>query len=278
MEFIDLTNCACNVLRTANAEDKAKLTRSYIAQINDHPDKVIIGKAKPDIRPARPDKPELLDPNKMPRRRNAGSLKSKVTLLHAIAHIELNAIDLAWNMVARFAPLYEGHAEKDTPLTLPMDFFLDWLSVAGDEAKHFLLLNDYLKTFDMRYGDFPAHDGLWEAAEKTRHDLAARLAIVPMVLEARGLDVTPHMIANFTAQGDKDTVAILNVILEEEVNHVRIGRVWFEYFCTAHGHDIESYWQALVREYFHGKLKRPFNHDDRFKAGMIRDWYEPLAD
>ena len=85
-------------------------------------------------------------------------------------------------------------------------------------------------------------------------------------------------LVNFTAQGDKDTVAILNVILEEEVNHVRIGRVWFEYFCTAHGHDIESYWQALVREYFHGKLKRPFNHDDRYKAGMIRDWYEPLAD
>lgn len=277
MEKIDFTEMACTVLSCANADQKARLTRQYIELVNNHDNIIITGSHQPAIRPSRPEKPELLDPNKMPRRRNAGSLKSKIALLHAIAHIELNAIDLAWDMLARFAPLYEGNsADKD--FTLPIEFFTDWLSVAGDEAKHFLLLNDYLKTFDAEYGDLPAHDGLWEAAEQTRHDLSARLAIVPMVLEARGLDVTPHMIESFSAQGDHDTVDILKIILEEEVNHVRIGRVWFEYFCNKHGHDVEEYWQSLVRQYFHGKLKRPFNHDDRFKAGMIRDWYEPLAD
>ena len=275
MDKIDLTYCACKVLRTDNAEEKARLTRQFSADILAAPERVIIGSEQPDLRPARPAKPELLAPGKMTRRRNAGSTKTKITLLHAIAHIELNAIDLAWDMIARFAPLYSANSNN---FSLPLDFFMDWLSVAADEAKHFLLLNDYLKTFDVSYGDFPAHDGLWEAAEKTHHDLAARLAVVPMVLEARGLDVTPQMIENFTAQSDDDTVAILKIILEEEVNHVRIGRVWFEYFCNAHGYDIESHWQALVREYFHGKLKRPFNHNDRFKAGMIRDWYEPLAD
>ena len=276
MERIDLTECACLVLRCADADEKARMTRRFVDAINQSPDAVFIGSEKPDIRPNRPSRPELLDPNKMPRRRNAGSLKSKIALLHAIAHIELNAIDLAWDMLARFAPLYNNDAKDE--FSLPFEFYTDWLSVAGDEAKHFLLINDYLKTLGASYGDLPAHDGLWEAAEQTRHDISARLAIVPMVLEARGLDVTPHMIESFEKKNDQNTVDILKVILEEEVNHVRIGRVWFQHFCEYHKHDIETYWQSLVRKYFHGSLKRPFNHDDRFKAGMIRDWYEPLAD
>lgn len=280
MECLDLTECACTVLRCANGDEKARLTRRYVDAIAQDQKRVTIGDHAPDLRPSRPDAPELLMPHKMPKRRNAGSLKSKVILLHAIAHIELNAIDLAWDMLARFAPLHKDKAQDNGAqnFTLPTAFYMDWLRVAGDEAKHFLLINDYLKTLGAAYGDYPAHDGLWEAAEKTRHDIAARLAIVPMVLEARGLDVTPHMIEKFKSQGDQDTVDILEIILREEVDHVRIGRHWFEEYCRAHGHDIETYWQGLVRTYFHGTLKRPFNHDDRAKAGMIRDWYEPLAD
>jgi uncharacterized ferritin-like protein (DUF455 family) len=278
MQKLDLTHCACRVLRCANAQDKALITRGFVEEVNGNIATVFIGHDSPDIRPARPIKPELLDPRTMPpsNKRNKGVSK-KIVLLHAIAHIELNAIDLAWDMIARFAPLYDGHA-PDAPYNLPIDFFMDWLSVAGDEAKHFLLLNDHLKNHDAAYGDLQAHDGLWESAEKTRHDIAARLAIVPMVLEARGLDVTPNMIKTFESQNDHDTAAILKIILSEEVNHVRIGRHWFEDYCLRHKKDGQDYWQSLVRQYFHGKLKPPFNHDKRQDAGMIRDWYEPLAD
>jgi uncharacterized ferritin-like protein (DUF455 family) len=278
MERLDLTDCACEVLRCANGEEKARITRHYVDAIAQDPARVTIGSSAPDMRPKRPTAPELLMPHKMPKRRNAGTLKSKIIFLHAIAHIELNAIDLAWDMLARFAPLHDEKTHDAGSFTLPTAFYMDWLSVAGDEAKHFLLLHDYLGQLGAAYGDYPAHDGLWESAEKTHHDIAARLAIVPMVLEARGLDVTPHMIEKFKRKNDQDTVDILQTILNEEVDHVRIGRHWFEFYCAAHNHDVEKYWQGLVREYFHGTLKRPFNHDDREKAGMIRDWYEPLAD
>mgnify|MGYP003624332634 CR=1 FL=1 len=278
MELIDLTQCACTVLRCANGDEKARLTRGYIDAIAKDPTRIIIGDAAPDMRPNRPETPELLMAHKMPKRRNAGSLKNKILFLHAIAHIELNAIDLAWDILARFASLHNEKAPNSGAFTLPTAFYMEWLSVAGDEAKHFLLINDYLKQLGAAYGDYPAHDGLWEAAELTSHDIAARLAIVPMVLEARGLDVTPHMIDKFKSKNDQDTVDILQIILREEVDHVRVGRQWFEYYCAAHKKDVETFWQELVRTYFHGTLKRPFNHDDRLKAGMIRDWYEPLAD
>tara|TARA_R110002124_G_scaffold287365_1_gene474216 strand:+ start:151825 stop:152661 length:837 start_codon:yes stop_codon:yes gene_type:complete len=278
MQRLDLTQCACRVLRCANAQEKAELTRSFVEDINGQSDRVLIGHDSPDIRPARPERPELHDPRAMApsNKRNKGVPK-KIVLLHAIAHIELNAIDLAWDMIARFAPLYDEHA-PEAAYNLPIEFFMDWLSVAGDEAKHFLLLNAHLKHHGAAYGDLAAHDGLWESAEKTRHDIAARLAIVPMVLEARGLDVTPGMIKNFEAQNDSDTASILKIILSEEVNHVRIGRHWFEDYCLRHNKDGLEYWQSLVRHYFGGKLKPPFNHDKRQDAGMIRDWYEPLAD
>lgn len=264
-----LCDAALDVLSTAAPQEKAGKTRQYAAAWRNG-DILEIGHVHLPNRPARPERPELLPPLQMPKRAKAGSLRSKIALLHALAHIELNAIDLAWDVMAR---------GFDTGgFALPRVFYDDWMKVADDEAKHFLMLEERLNDLGASYGDLPAHDGLWEASEKTAHDFAARLAIVPMVLEARGLDVTPGMIAGMTAQDDHKTARLLQVIHDDEITHVRAGTVWFEGWCTHHGKDVEEYWQSLVRRYFHGRLKRPFNHPSREEAGMIRDWYEPLAD
>ena len=269
-----LSDYALDILTTANAHDKAHKTRAYKQEWDKTQHKEIgLISHMPD-RPARPDRPELLMPRDMPKRSKGDSERNKITLLHAVSHIELNAIDLAWDIIGRYAPM---HQAKDG-FTLPIDFFEDWLKVADDEAKHFLLLSDRLSDFNTSYGDLPAHDGLWESATKTANNFAARLAIVPMVLEARGLDVTPNMIALMTSKGDDKTANILRIIHDDEFTHVRAGTLWFEKWCDHHNKDIQDYFQALVREYFHGTLKKPFNHPSRGEAGMIRDWYEPLAD
>ena len=271
-----LCNAALDILNCANPIDKASKTRVH-AQNWRAGNITHIGLAAGiPPRPARPEKPELLAPAKMPKRRKAGSTKSKIALLHAIAHIELNAIDLAWDIMARFAHYSDQNQEQG--FTLPKAFFDDWLKVADDEAKHFLMLVERLGDFDAAYGDLPAHDSLWESSEKTAHDFAARLAIVPMVLEARGLDVTPNMIAAMNKQGDDKTSNMLQIIHDDEITHVRAGTRWFESWCEYHDFDIEEKWQDLVRTYFARTLKRPFNHPSREEAGMIRDWYEPLAD
>ncbi|MGH1403598.1 MAG: ferritin-like domain-containing protein [Alphaproteobacteria bacterium] len=267
---------ALDVLTCANAKDKAHKTRAHMRDWQEAETHKIGLSQNLKIRPARPEHPVLLPASEMPRRRKAGTTKSKIALLHAIAHIELNAIDLAWDIIARFA----GYADDNTPdgFALPHAFFEDWLKVADDEAKHFLMLEERLNDFDACYGDLPAHDGLWEASEKTATDFAARLAIVPMVLEARGLDVTPGMIEMMKQQGDDKTAEMLKIIHDDEITHVRAGTLWFEHWCSHHGLDIETHWQHLVCTYFDGTLKRPFNHPSREQAGMIRDWYEPLAD
>lgn len=267
--MIRLCDAALDVLSTPAAKDKARKTQRYArdwraGKISE------IGTADLPDRPARPARPVLLPATQMPRRAKAGSTKSKIALLHALAHIELNAIDLAWDVMARDFPL-EG-------FVLPKAFYDDWIKVADDEAKHHLMLEERLNALGASYGDLPAHDGLWEASEKTAHDFAARLAIVPMVLEARGLDVTPGMIAAMNKHGDQKTAAMLQIIHDDEITHVRAGTVWFQAWCAHMGRDVESCWQDLVRTYFNGQLKRPFNHPSRGEAGMIRDWYEPLAE
>ena len=269
-----LSDAALEVLQTPDATQKAQKTREFKEQYDAGIIKGI--HVIPDLphRPARPDKPELLMPRDMPKRGKAGTTQSKIALLHAIAHIELNAIDLAWDIIARFSHFYE----TSESFALPIEFYEDWLKVADDEAKHFLMLNGRLADFDASYGDLPAHDGLWESAEKTAHDFAARLAIVPMVLEARGLDVTPNMIALMRAQNDDKTADMLQIIHDDEITHVRAGTLWFEAWCAHHNRDIEAEFQALVKQYFNAALKRPFNHPSRFEAGMLQDWYEPLAD
>ena len=202
----------------------------------------------------------------MPRRRNFGSAAGRTALLHALAHIELNAIDLAWDIVARFVA--SG---------VPRVFFDDWVGVAAEEARHFLLLSARLAALGISYGDLPAHDGLWEAAAATAGDLLARLAVVPLVLEARGLDVTPAMAARLERAGDPQSAAVLQMIYEQEIGHVAIGRRWFDFCCCAEGLIPAQVFHDRVNRFFNGELKPPFNRAAREAAGFPACYYEPLA-
>lgn len=222
-----------------------------------------IGDAGAPDRPARPARPELLPPRKMPRRRAGKSRSERIALYHAIAHIEFNAIDLAFDLIARFA-------EPD----LPRAFYADWVAVGAEEAHHFTLLAGRLEALGAAYGDLPAHDGLWDAAAATADDLLARLAVVPLVLEARGLDVTPGMIDRLDSYGDAAGVDILRLILREEIGHVAAGTRWFEWLCKARGVDAQEAWQDLVRSRFKGALKPPFNEEARRAAGFDPTWIE----
>jgi uncharacterized ferritin-like protein (DUF455 family) len=225
-----------------------------------------VGDEGPPPRPARLDRPLLRPPKEMPKRRAFGSLAGRIALLHALAHIELNAIDLAWDIVARFCA--EG---------LPRAFCDDWAGVAAEEAGHFASLSRRLADFGVRYGDLPAHDGLWDAAAATAGDLLARLAVVPLVLEARGLDVTPQMALRLEHAGDRQSAALLHCIYDDEIGHVAVGIAWFERLCRARGLAAEEVFRDRVRRCFKGALKPPFNHAARAAAGFPARYYEPLA-
>lgn len=216
-------------------------------------------------RPGRPRKPDLVAPNKVPRR-SVESERGRIAMIHALAHIELNAIDLALDIVARFA-------DQD----VPRSFFDGWMGVADDEARHFGLLQERLARFGSHYGALPAHDGLWEAATDTAGDLHARLAIVPLVLEARGLDVTPSLLAKLYAVGDDETAAILSVIYEDEKTHVAVGAKWFRFLCARQRRDPAAAFQTLVRRHFRGDMKPPFNDLARSAAGLTPGFYRTLA-
>lgn len=217
-------------------------------------------------RPGRPDRPELLPPNRMPRR-STGGPNGRIALLHALAHIELNAVDLAFDILGRFAD--PG---------LPRQFHADWLRVGVEEALHFRLLAARLAALGAAYGDLPAHDGLWDAARVTSDTVLARLAIVPMVLEARGLDVTPLLISKMRRAGDAETVAALEVIYRDEQGHVGFGVTWFLHVCARDGLEPMATWQDIVRARFRGRLKPPFNAEARAKVGMAPELYQPLAE
>ncbi|HEX3535996.1 MAG TPA: ferritin-like domain-containing protein [Stellaceae bacterium] len=253
------------MLRAADPAAKVALTRQLIEcwRFGDLP----IGTAVPPPRPARPERPVLLPPRDMPKRRHFGSRTGHIALLHALAHIELNAIDLAWDMVARFG----GPG-------MPREFAGDWAEVAAEEAEHFELLAARLEALDVAYGDLPAHDGLWEAAAATAQDLLARLAVVPLVLEARGLDVTPAMIERLGCAGDRDSAAVLERIYRDEIGHVAVGARWFDRLCRDAGLDPALTYQHRVRRYFRGTLKPPFNDAARTAAGFPVGWYELLAE
>ena len=227
---------------------------------------LVVGIAPPPGRPARPERPALLPPRDMPKRRNFGSPAGRIALLHALAHIELNAIDLAWDIVARFSGA-----------GLPRTFHDDWTGVAAEEAEHFALLADRLATLGTAYGELPAHDGLWEAAAATAHNLLARLAVVPLVLEARGLDVTPEMTRRLERAGDRDSAAILERIYCDEIGHVAVGARWFRRLCQEEDLDPPTAFRNLVRRHFTGGLKPPFNRLARDAAGFPASYYEPMA-
>ena len=261
-----LCEAAVAVLTTAAPLDKVRLTQEYAAAWREG--RIAeFGSLPPPERPARPERPELKLPRDMPKRGRGGSAQNRVALLHALAHIELNAIDLAWDIVCRFVD--EG---------MPKGFTDDWVQVADDEARHFLMLEERLNQLGARYGDLPAHDGLWQAATTTAHDLAARLAVVPMVLEARGLDVTPDTVRRLREFGDEDSAGLLQIIHDEEITHVAAGRRWFGHLCAKRGVEPVDAWQDLVKRYFRGGLKRPFNLDSRQAADFGPEFYEPIAE
>ena len=216
-------------------------------------------------RPGRPEKPELVPP-KAVGKRSLHTVNGRIATLHAIAHIELNAVDLALDIVARFATA-----------PVPNSFFDGWMQVAFEEAKHFRMVRARLNDLGAEYGDMPAHDGLWQAAHSTRNDLTARLAVVPLILEARGLDVTPSLQAKMRESGDLETAAILDVIYNDEKGHVAVGAKWFRFLCARERKDPAATFQQLVRANFRGSLKAPFNDVARAEAGLTPSFYRSLS-
>jgi uncharacterized ferritin-like protein (DUF455 family) len=256
---------ACQaVLETADPQAKLMLARRVARDWRLGRLEHRFNAAMPDF-PERPVKPELLEPRFMAKRRRAGSERARIAMLHALAHIEFVAIDLAFDLVGRFGGRF------------PLEFADDWLKVGADEAMHFALVNRRLAQLGSHYGALPAHDGLWEAAYETRHDALARLAIVPMVLEARGLDVTPKMIERFSGQGDSTSAKILQRIYDDEIGHVLAGTRWFELACGESQMLPKPYWKMLVNRHFRGGLKPPFNDSARSRAGLTHDYYAEVA-
>ncbi|PTN11337.1 ferritin-like domain-containing protein [Nitrosomonas aestuarii] len=221
-------------------------------------------KPEPISEPGRPDKPVLVMPGDVPKRR-LGTKAGLAALIHAVTHIEFNAIHLAWDAVYRFRGL-------------PKQFYGDWLHVAHEEAYHFQLLRERLNELGHDYGDFPAHNGLWEMTRKTAFDPMVRMALVPRVLEARGLDVTPGIIKRLRNAGEDKTVALLEIIMQDEIGHVKIGSHWFKYFCNQRGLNSEQTFRSLLNQYFTGKISGPFHFEARQKAGFTNNELKALED
>lgn len=207
--------------------------------------------------PGRPAAPRLVHPRDVPRRRTT-TPEGRTVLIHAIAHIEFNAIDLAWDAVYRFRDM-------------PRDYYADWVQVADEESQHFALLRERLREYGCDYGAHDAHNGLWEMAQKTAHDILLRMALVPRVLEARGLDVTPGILERLRSAGDSRSVEILEIILRDEVGHVAIGTRWFRYLCAERGLDPDRTFDELMRHYINtmdGRIQGPFHEAARLQAGF----------
>jgi uncharacterized ferritin-like protein (DUF455 family) len=214
--------------------------------------------------PGRPARPVLVAPRELPKR-GMGSAEGRAALIPAVAHIELNAIDLAVDAVFRFR-------------AMPAAFHADWIGVAAEEALHFGLVRDRLRDLGYDYGDFPAHDGLWSLARDTAYDPLARMALIPRVMEARGLDVTPGMIERFRAVGDLDTVAALNVILRDEVGHVRTGSRWLRFLCERRGLDPETTYFELLERHLGGAVRCPLDREARRRAGFSESELDHLEE
>lgn len=215
--------------------------------------------------PARPARPLLLPPAAMPKRGKGGSERGRIAMLHALAHIECVAIDLAFDLIGRFGGCF------------PRGFVDEWMRVGAEEAMHFAILDRRLHALGSHYGALPAHGGLWQAAEATAHDALARLAVVPMVLEARGLDVTPATIDRFRAAGDDASARLLERILADEIRHVACGVRWFNAACAVQRVAPAKTWKCLIALHFRGEVKPPFNDSARQSAGLTKDFYLGLA-
>ncbi|MGC1269369.1 MAG: ferritin-like domain-containing protein [Croceibacterium sp.] len=251
-------------LLTPHPQAKVMATRSLVRQWRLGKLAFAFDVRMPD-QPAWPATLELLPPGRMPKRGRGGSDRNRIALWHSIAHIEFVAIDLALDIAGRFG------AE------MGRQFVDDFLAVAADEAMHFALAERKLRSMGAQYTCLPAHNGLWDAALATRHDVAARLALVPMVLEARALDATPATLERVQSAGDAGGARILQRILDDEIRHVRFGATHFAAWCENHAVEPESHWKTLVARHFHGAIKPPFNDSARLAAGLSRDWYTAVA-
>jgi len=268
-----LVGYALAVLNTPDASQKAGLTREALQrwQAGELPPYCDTDGDAPHV-PARDCRIERCTPGAAPKRGKGGSLASRVALVHGLAHIESWAIDLSWDIVARFG----------RSCNMPREFYEDWAVVASEEARHHELLAHRLVELGSHYGALPCHDGLWESATETAHSLAARLAIEHCTHEARGLDVLPQTIARFRAGGDEQTATLLeSCILPEEISHCMKGVRWFTWLANAGGasseDDVTTMFHAAVRRHFRGTLKPPFNETARAAAGFKPEWYLPLV-
>lgn len=265
--FSSLHAAARAIVATPDLDEKVRLSRSvarawFSGQLSlGHVSERL---EMPD-RPGRPKRPELLPPSQMPRRSTGGD-KGRFALLHSLAHIELNAVDMTWDLVGRFV-------RADVPRV----FFDNWVQVGLEEAKHFDLLARRLEALGGHYGDLPAHDGLWQAAQATAGNLLARVAVVPLVLEARGLDVTPIMIEKLKQAGDQASSDVIAIIYRDEKRHVAFGARWFRYLCARAGLPPEPTFHELVLKHFKGPVKPPFNDKARSEAGLTPGFYKPLS-
>jgi uncharacterized ferritin-like protein (DUF455 family) len=250
---------AVAVLATANPQGKVDRTAEVAALWSRGG--MELGHAHPLERPARPERPELLSPGAMPKRSTGP--KGRIALIHALAHIEFNAIDLAWDIIVRFGS------------RMPRAFLDDWVAIAAEEARHFAMLAGRLSAWSAAYGDLPAHDGLWQAAMTTADDLAARLVLVPLTLEARGVDITPQTAARFRKAGDAETAAVLDVIYVDEIKHLAAGIRWFEFACVQTTRDPHVVYREILAARFTGTLKGPFNLPARAEAGMSSAYLMP---
>lgn len=262
---MDLYAAAAECLATADPAAKCSKTLEYAAAFFSGELRADAQALPPEpIRfPGRPERPLLVHPRHLPKR-GLGSAAGRAAFLHAIAHIELNAVDLAWDAVYRFRDF-------------PADFAIDFVRTADDEARHFGLLAARMAELGHGYGDFNAHNGLWEMAEKTAHSALARMALVPRVLEARGLDVTPGLIERLRDVGDEASIAVLEVILREEVAHVAAGSRWFRWLCEREGLKPWPTFAGLVRAHASRAVQGPFNWEARRRAGFDDDEIAALS-
>lgn len=274
-----LSDWCVHILNTTDPELKIELTTHLFSTFatreqTTNPMELGAGTIRPPDEPPREDSINQVAPSKMPRAGRGGSVRSRIAMIHALANIEQWAIDLAIDICVRFAT-FETLASPSMPL--PRTFYYDWLKVANDEAKHFSLLRARLEELGSSFGALPVHHGLWESAVRTAHDLRARISVIALVHEARGLDVNPLTIEKFRKANDLESVEVLDIIHNDEITHVTTGHRWLSWICEQEGTDPVAVFRENVQEHFRGAVKGPFNVEARAQAGMGTMYYEDLT-
>jgi uncharacterized ferritin-like protein (DUF455 family) len=262
--FNELRQSALSLLAEQNAVVKADAVRQLEARLESQSLAIDAQARLIELSiPGRPAKPELVPPLSLPKR-SMRTLEGRAALIHALAHIEFNAINLALDAIWRFE-------------NMPSDYYKDWLKVAAEEAYHFTLLNEHLQTLGYQYGDFAGHNSLWEMVDRTKNDVLARMALVPRTMEARGLDASPALRNKLAQAGDAKAAAILDIILRDEIGHVAIGNYWYNWLCKQRGLEPLATYDRLANEYQAPKLRAPFNLDARRQAGFSEAELEKLV-